>query len=176
MTTVGVVAAVYDRAAFSLGEAVSQVLDVVPHKHGIVVWVDVAAANCQAARDAQTGVRAGGDQMLHFCEDSSACKDETDRGHVLHLGEWKVLLPAQLDETYLSAAQRIVLSGLLPTSKGVTTSDKVDDDEDKRGTKAMKRLGAQVLSDSSPAAGELMSQRRGKDARYTEEEDDAGDD
>ena len=80
VTTLGVVAPIYDQAGFSLGEAIFQVLDVVPHKHGAFAEADVAVADRQAARDVVKVIRTGGDRMLHLCEDGGACKNETDQG------------------------------------------------------------------------------------------------
>ena len=109
-----VVAPVYDSSGLALGHCILQVIQAIMHKSGLYLEADLGSWSTAEVRAEMRGVKEGGDVLVHLCKSGHACKDTFHEGKVVHLREWKVVEPRQLDEEYVTAAQRRYMEKMAP--------------------------------------------------------------
>ena len=144
------VAPVYDSAGLTLGHCIFQVLQSIEHRTGRYLEAELISWSSSEARAEMRGIKEGGDVLLHLCKSVHSCKDSHEEGKVVHLREWKVVEPRQLDEDYLTASQRRLLDKMAPDPRPWNISCP-SEDEDLSDSRPVKRRKTAAAGDSQPS-------------------------
>ena len=150
------VAPVYDSQGLRVGDCILQVIAALDYKTGRYVEADLVSWSSAEARREIKDVKEGGEVMIHLCKSSGSCKDGFQASKVVHLREWKVCEPRQLDESYLTSAQRRLLDKMAPPEQNFSVIAP-DDLEDPKATPSSKprasASGVNRGSDRAPSKG-----------------------